>query len=398
MANVSKIVELERLQKLKEDGILSDAEFEKMKQEILSGNDVVPTEPEPEIINETTVDEVPVTTEVLEAPKKKNMALIGFGIAVVVVTLIFIVVVLFLSGGKGKDENKNIVTEASATQETVQTETKSDFLTSISGVWADQGGLISIVYKDNQLQYWIGDFQEEVKLGEVDLTNETVNLILNAQEEDGYDRYEGIVTLKKKWNQDKTAFDLVMTEVGSTELKLVRKISNDDLNRFARLEKEQAQRIADSKALSVEELKYVATNYVEQALNTASVKNLMPYYASVVSYYGKKEVPIATVSKDKTAYLNKWKNRTAALSGEISFSDGSKVSQKIATYTYEFTVSNDTEEITGSSIRYITFEKVEGTIFVVGENGKVTSSNVTKLNEPEKVPEYKPATYSGSNN
>ncbi len=387
MAKISKTLELERLQKLKEDGILSDAEFEKMKQEILYGNDAGQTEAE--IIEEIAED---------EAPKKKNMALIGFGIAVALVSLIFIVVVLTLSGGK--DKNENIVEEASATQEVTQIETKPDFLTNISGVWAGQNVLLSIVYNDNQLQLWIGDEQKEAKLGEVDLANETVNVILTAQK----DGHEVIVTLKKKWNQDKTAFDLVLTgdmdTIGNTELKFVRKISNDDLNRFARLAKEQAQQLADSKALSEEEAQSVVENYVEQALNTVSVKSLMSYYASVVTYYDKGEIPSATVSKDKTVYLNKWKDRTASLSGEITISDGNKPSQKIATYTYDFTVANETEEITGSSIRYITFEKVGNDILVVSEKGKPISSKVTKLNEAneaENVPEHKPAIYSEPN-
>lgn len=108
---------------------------------------------------------------------------------------------------------------------------KVALLKDISGVWNSTAGLTTIQYADSRLQIVQGDTPLAVTLGDVDPDAETVNVNTVV------DRKEEILTLRKKWNADHTAYNLTMTggDGQQATLGFVRRISNDDLNRISRL-------------------------------------------------------------------------------------------------------------------------------------------------------------------
>jgi hypothetical protein len=112
-------------------------------------------------------------------------------------------------------------------------ERKLALLKDVSAVWNSTAsdGLTTINYADNRLQIMQGDRPLAVTLGDVDPDNETVNVktVINGKEE--------ILTLRKKWNTEHTAYNLTIIGGNGMQdtLGFVRRISNDDLNRIARL-------------------------------------------------------------------------------------------------------------------------------------------------------------------
>ena len=106
-------------------------------------------------------------------------------------------------------------------------------LKDISGVWTPTAtpGLTTIYYADNRLQILQGDAPLAVTLGDVDPAEETVNVNTVARGK------EEILTIRRKWNSDHTAYNLSMTGGDGYQetLGFVRRISNDDLNRISRL-------------------------------------------------------------------------------------------------------------------------------------------------------------------
>jgi hypothetical protein len=146
------------------------------------------------------------------------------------------VTVAFLAGC-GKETNSATsaqpVPENSNAANSAGQERKLALLKDISAVWnsTTSDGLTTINYADNRLQIMQGDRPLAVTLGDVDPDNETVNVktVVNGKEE--------ILTLRKKWNTEHTAYNLTIIGGNGMQdtLGFVRRISNDDLNRIARL-------------------------------------------------------------------------------------------------------------------------------------------------------------------
>ncbi|MDR5746834.1 hypothetical protein QCE73_27050 [Caballeronia sp. LZ029] len=128
------------------------------------------------------------------------------------------------------DQSKNPSNTAPAS---VAQDSKITLLKDISGVWTPTAtpGLTTIYYADNRLQILQGDTPLAVTLGDVDPAEETVNVNTVARGK------EEILTIRRKWNSDHTAYNLSMTGGDGYQetLGFVRRISNDDLNRISRL-------------------------------------------------------------------------------------------------------------------------------------------------------------------
>lgn len=109
----------------------------------------------------------------------------------------------------------------------------TQLLTDVTGVWSSDSGLITIDYLDNQFRFVVGDEPKQVKLGDIDTANETINLLLTRTS----DNKEVIWTLRRKWDEKHTSFNLVLiTDDGShSDLGFVRKITADDKNHLANL-------------------------------------------------------------------------------------------------------------------------------------------------------------------
>jgi hypothetical protein len=122
---------------------------------------------------------------------------------------------------------------SNTTPASVAQDGKITLLKDISGVWTPTAtsGLTTIYYADNRLQILQGDTPLAVALGDVDPAEETVNVNTVARGK------EEILTIRRKWNSDHTAYNLSMTGGDGYQetLGFVRRISNDDLNRISRL-------------------------------------------------------------------------------------------------------------------------------------------------------------------
>ncbi|WP_246327030.1 lysozyme inhibitor LprI family protein [Burkholderia guangdongensis] len=110
----------------------------------------------------------------------------------------------------------------------------------ISGVWnpSDSSGLWTLNYSDNRLQTIFGDTFMPVTVGDIDTTNETVNLKVTIP-----GGGEKIMTIRKVWNSDHTSYNLAATmwDGSQVSLSFVRKIQTDDLNRIAQLAAQSGQ-------------------------------------------------------------------------------------------------------------------------------------------------------------
>lgn len=107
---------------------------------------------------------------------------------------------------------------------------KKALLEDFSGVWTDHHDLMTVYYDGTAIHLIVNDEAKEVKLGDIDLQNETINLLVTKID----DYQQGIFTLRRLWNEDKTKFTLAFTSFDgeSGELGFVRKIGNDDKTRI----------------------------------------------------------------------------------------------------------------------------------------------------------------------
>lgn len=107
---------------------------------------------------------------------------------------------------------------------------KQSLLDEFSGVWSDNNELMTFYYDGTAVHLIIDDEAKEVKLGDIDLQNETINLLVTKVE----DYEQGIITLRRVWNEAKTEFTLNFTGFDGSNVPLgfVRKIGNDDKTRI----------------------------------------------------------------------------------------------------------------------------------------------------------------------
>lgn len=157
--------------------------------------------------------------------------------------LILILSVLALSMQACTDSPKSTSQQATAVaQQPTQTDQKAELMKSISSVWATGSETVTIDYDDSRLIMLYGDQPLQFALGDIDLSNETVNLI---------GENHSISTLRKVWNPDKTAFRLSYTSPDGRQdvFNFVRKVTTDDKNRIATIHTGQAQQaLADSQS------------------------------------------------------------------------------------------------------------------------------------------------------
>lgn len=136
--------------------------------------------------------------------------------------------------GQGAGSQQGSVTASAASADPEQAK-KSALLSDISGVWNpdDNSGLWMLNYADNRFESVLGDNFMPVTVGDVDATNETVNLQFGGQ-----DGQSHIITIRRVWDSAHTTFHLSATLWDGTQasLSFVRKVSSDDLNHIAQLE------------------------------------------------------------------------------------------------------------------------------------------------------------------
>lgn len=124
-------------------------------------------------------------------------------------------------------------------------EATTGFLNEMSGVWRakSDGAMVSLVYSDKAMRMFIGEDPIPVTLGDIDNVNNTVNLNIT-----GADGKPGVWTVRQIWDKEHKSFHLQITLHDGTqdELSFVRKISTDDMNRFANAEGQKGGAISDA--------------------------------------------------------------------------------------------------------------------------------------------------------
>ncbi|WP_186150788.1 hypothetical protein [Burkholderia gladioli] len=127
--------------------------------------------------------------------------------------------------GQGTGLQQSSVTPSTASADPEQA-TKSALLSDISGVWNpdDNSGLWMLYYADNRFESVLGDNFMPVTVGDVDATNETVNVKFG-----GHDGQSHIITIRRVWDSAHTTFHLSATLWDGTQasLSFVRKVSSD---------------------------------------------------------------------------------------------------------------------------------------------------------------------------
>ena len=130
----------------------------------------------------------------------------------------------------GKSESDKSNASGSSSTDSKATE----LVRSVSGVWSvANSGLITIDFRNDQLQLIVDDEPKYVRLGDVDVANETVNLILKRTS----DQKDIIWTLHRIWDTNKVSYhlELILDNGSRDELSFVRTITADDVNRIANL-------------------------------------------------------------------------------------------------------------------------------------------------------------------
>ena len=157
--------------------------------------------------------------------------------------------VCFLLSGCEKLKPESIKEEIKQpSAEEIDKQRKVDFLNEISGVWSDGSSLITIYYDHGNLQFLVDDEPKLIDIGDIDLENETVNLLAYGKD----DGKKIIWTFRKIQNEDKTGFHLGATlhDGSSRSLSFVRKISNDDRQRIQNVYLENQNNESEYKSLS----------------------------------------------------------------------------------------------------------------------------------------------------
>ena len=115
----------------------------------------------------------------------------------------------------------------------LQRQLKDRLLEDFSGVWEDDGSLVTLYHEQGRLHFVIDDRAIAARLGDIDPDHETVNLLVTQA--DNYN--DGIITLRRKWTEDKQQFTLIYTSFDGRqgELGFVRRVSKEDQYRIANI-------------------------------------------------------------------------------------------------------------------------------------------------------------------
>lgn len=144
----------------------------------------------------------------------------------IVLICLAVVAVFIMSSCVKKDEKKGILGE-------------------VSGVWraSSDSAMVSIVYADDSLKLYINDILIPSTLGDVDRSNNIVNL--NVTDPTGK---REIWTIRQLWDKEHKSFNLQITlnDGLQDECTFVRKITSDDLKKFSNINAKKVGGISDA--------------------------------------------------------------------------------------------------------------------------------------------------------
>lgn len=112
-------------------------------------------------------------------------------------------------------------------------------LKEMSGVWVESNTLITIQLDPSNVHFIIDERPIHAKLGDIDIENETVNIIVTKLA----DYTDEIITLRRHWNANRTQFTLYFTHFDGSraELGFIRQIGQDDKLRIERIYAQEMQ-------------------------------------------------------------------------------------------------------------------------------------------------------------
>lgn len=136
----------------------------------------------------------------------------------------------------GCDKSKTEVVQEEVEQPSLgemERQNEIELLNEISGVWTDNRSLITLNYNGGDFQLLVDEKPIFVNIGDIDLDNNTVNLLAYKTS----DGKQVIWTFKKVLDDDSSGFTLRLTfhDGSSQSLGFVRKISNDDKQRITNI-------------------------------------------------------------------------------------------------------------------------------------------------------------------
>jgi len=171
------------------------------------------------------------------------------------------------------EKPKSALQQPEQVQQPNQTNQKEDLMRSVSAVWTTGNETVTIDYDNSRLIMLYGDAPLQFSLGDIDLSNETINLI---------DKDNAISTLRKVWNTDKTSYKLSYTSPNGNQdiLGFVRKVTSDDKNRIANIHSNQAQQELSTSQSEMAQLKEQYTESIkENKLVREEINNLWKKFA-----------------------------------------------------------------------------------------------------------------------
>lgn len=287
---------------------------------------------------------------------------------------------------------------------------KIAFLKKISGFWTDNKISIYIVYSGGLFQFWQDDVLVSAQPGDFDPKQGELKMVV-INSENGQPQ---IAILKRKWNFDKSAFNLIYTDIHGTqrELAMMRQLTMEDITRLVELATKQtimpphAQIAASQPVQSTPDIEdsntlvplessqivSVIKPTVPETLSSDdtvaivsqlrmisehenSTDNLAGLYADKVNYGQQGQQPLSSVLADKQRYFQQWPSRKFERLGDITVKDGKTPDIKEASYRYRFTYTNGKQAKSGTALKNITIQRIEGRNLIVQESEKIINNN-----------------------
>ncbi|MHB8137995.1 MAG: Cif family virulence factor [Smithellaceae bacterium] len=288
-------------------------------------------------------------------------------------------------------------------------DSSTNLLNDISGVWRAQsdGTMVSIIYKESKLRMLIGDDSIPVTLGEIDESNETVNLNITK------DGKPFIWTLRRIWDKEKKSFHLVFTLDNGTQdnLSFVRKISADDMNKIANAEAKVQGSIAasvkttpttpaepvapaapevtastppepaapitapmpsnsDNKEVIIQ-TKNIINNYLAAA-NNRDLSALLSFYADEVDFYSAGIVNKDFIKNEKISYFKRWMITQSSIIGDpqVDLQENGIIS---ASFRTAWMAQNNEKKLHGTADNIWRFKRANDGLKIIYEKQQVTS-------------------------
>lgn len=174
---------------------------------------------------------------------------------------------------KIEDENEH---KPKITANSIQEQKELKLLKEMSGVWVEGRTLLTIQLDPKNVHFIIDEQPISAKLGDIDIENETVNIIVTRLS----NYTQGIITLRRHWNAERTQFTLYITNHDGSrgELGFIRQIGQDDKYRIEQIYAQEMQNQYEMETPARNSIPQVDTyHYAENNIPAESLDDDEPY-------------------------------------------------------------------------------------------------------------------------